>query len=91
MLFRIEFLIGLPGEKKNPDSLYILAGDRDGAIEDAQAFAEKVFPKMEIAMESMVELPVGTIVTCLQSMEFVPKDTPIEPPTVFTKPSILVS
>ena len=91
MLFRVDFLIGAPGEKKTPDSLYILADDRDNAIERSQSFAEKVFPRMELTMETLIHLPQGTIITCLQSMEFVPKNTPVEPPVVFNQPSVLIS
>lgn len=91
MLFRINFLIGKPGEKKDVDSLYITAHDKDDAVVRAQQFAEKVFPKMEIEMESLSELPLGTIVTCLQSMEFVPKGQEIPTPILFSKPSIVLS
>lgn len=91
MFFRIDFLIGAAGENKNLDSLYILADNQEDAISRAQSFAEKIFPNMEIVMESLVQLPVGTIVTCLQSMEFVPKDTPVHAPVLFSKPSIIVS
>lgn len=91
MFFRIDFLIGAVGEKKNPDSLYILADNQEDAISRAQSFAEKIFPNMDIVMESLLRLPAGTIVTCLQSMEFVPKDTPTYAPVLFSTPSVLVS
>lgn len=91
MLYRVNFLIGKPEETKDVDSLYINASDRDASIEQAQTFAKKVFPDMEINLESVTTLPEGTIVTCVQSMEFVPKDATIEPPVVFTKSSVLLS
>jgi hypothetical protein len=91
MLFRVNFLIGNPKEKKDEDSLYISAFDKDDAVVRAQQFAEKVFPKMEVEMQSIAELPLGSIVTCLQSMEFVPKGQEVPTPTLFTKPSIVLS
>lgn len=91
MFFRINFLIGKSSQKKDPDSLYILAHDRDDAVVRSQQFAEKVFPEMEIEMESVSELPLGTILTCLQSMEFIPKDMEIPSPVLFNKPSIVIS
>lgn len=91
MLFRVDFLIGEPGQQKNADSFYILANDRDDAIERSQSFTEKAFPKMDLTMEAMTNLPVGTIISCFQSMEFTPKDATVEPPVVFNQPSVLIS
>jgi hypothetical protein len=91
MLYRVNFLIGKPKEKKDLDSLYIQSADRDEAITQSQEFAEKVFPNLEIEMESVTTLPEGTVITCVNSMEFVPRDKEIEEPLVFAKQSVLIS
>ncbi len=91
MLYRVNFLIGKPKEKKDLDSLYIQSADRDEAIAQSQEFAEKVFPNLEIEMESITTLPEGTVITCVNSMEFIPKDKEIEEPLVFAKQSVLIS
>jgi hypothetical protein len=91
MLYRVNFLIGQPNDPKDLDSLYIQAESRDAAINQSQEFAEKVFPNMEIQMESVSTLPDGTVITCVNSMEFIPKSAELEEPLVFLKQSSLIS
>lgn len=91
MLFRAEFLIRDQSGRSSTDSLYIVAEDRETAIDRTLPFAEKVFHGMDVSMRSVVRIPNETIITCLNYMEFIPKGANAEEPIIFSEPSKLVS
>jgi len=65
--------------------------DRDDAIYRANEFAAKGMPDKDLKIESMSHLPIGTIIACVHSIEFVPNGTVADPPILFNEPSIIIS